>query len=1025
MPAPIAVQCADDVPSAIELTAVDNCSGTITGVPVDVVTAGDCPNSFVVTRTWTFTDECDNASTVSRTITVEDTEAPVAPEAPAPIAVQCADDVSVAIELTATDNCSGTITGVSTDAFTPGDCPNSFVVTRTWTFTDECDNASTVSQTITVEDTEAPVAPEAPAPIAVQCADDVPAAAELTATDNCSGTITGVSVDAFTPGDCPNSFIVTRTWTFTDECDNAITVSQTITVEDTEAPVAPAAPAPLAVQCADDVPAAEVLTAADNCSGTITGVPVDVVTPGDCPNSFVVTRTWTFTDECGNASTVSRTITVDDTEAPVAPAAPAPLAVQCADDVPAAEVLTAADNCSGTITGIPVDVVTPGDCPNSFVVTRTWAFTDECGNASSVSRTITVEDTEAPVLSNPPTDVTIECGQDIPTYTPEWTDNCGTITETATSGVGIDTCAEIQFFTYTATDECGNSSSTSFTITIEDTTAPVAPEAPAPLAVQCADDVPAAMELTAADICNGTITGVPVDVVTPGDCPNSFVVTRTWTFTDECGNASSVSRTITVEDTEAPVLSNPPTDVTIECGQDIPTYTPEWTDNCGTLTETAVSGLSFDECREIQFFTYTATDECGNSSSISWTITIEDTEAPVVPEAPAPLAVQCADDVPAAIELTAADICNGTITGVPVDVVTPGDCPNSFVVTRTWTFTDECGNASSVSRIITVEDTEAPVAPEAPAPIAVQCADDVPAAVELTATDNCSGTITGVPVDVVTPEDCPNSFVVTRTWTFTDECNNASTVSQTITVEDTEAPVAPEAPAPLAVQCADDVLAAVELTATDNCSGTITGVPVDVVTPGDCPNSFVVTRTWTFTDECGNASTVSQTITVEDTEAPVLSNPPTDVTIECGQDIPTYTPEWTDNCGTITETATSGVGIDTCAEIQFFTYTATDECGNSSSTSWTITIEDTTAPVAPEAPAPLAVQCADDVPAAIELTAADNCNGMITGVPVDVVTPGDCPNSFVVTRTWTFTDECGNASTVSRTITVEDTEAPV
>ena len=862
-------QCITEVPAPVEPVVSHGCDLEIVSLELNETMEGDSC-SMIITRVWTATDACGGVSTCVQTIRVEDTEAPEAPVAPVALAVQCADDVPAAEELTAEDNCSGTITGVPTDVVTPGDCPNSFVVTRTWTFTDECDNTSTVSQTITVEDTEAPVAPEAPEALAVQCAEDVPAAAELTAEDNCSGTITGVPTDVVTPGDCPNSFVVTRTWTFTDECDNTSTVSQTITVEDTEAPVAPEAPEALAVQCADDVPAAEELTAEDNCSGTITSVPTDVVTPGDCPNSFVVTRTWTFTDECDNTSTVSQTITVEDTEAPVAPEAPEALAVQCADDVPAAEELTAEDNCSGTITGVPTDVVTPGDCPNSFVVTRTWTFTDECDNTSTVSQTITVEDTEAPV----------------------------------------------------------------------------APEAPEALAVQCADDVPAAEELTAEDNCSGTITSVPTDVVTPGDCPNSFVVTRTWTFTDECDNTSTVSQTITVEDTEAPV-------------------------------------------------------------------------AP----APAPLAVQCAEDVPAAEELTAEDNCSGTITSAPTDVVTPGDCPNSFVVTRTWTFTDECDNTSTVSQTITVEDTEAPVAPEAPEALAVQCAEDVPAAEELTAEDNCSGTITSVPTDVVTPGDCPNSFVVTRTWTFTDECDNTSTVSQTITVEDTEAPEAPEGPEALAVQCADDVPAAEELTAADNCSGTITGVPTDVVTPGDCPNSFVVTRTWTFTDECDNVSTVSQTITVEDTEAPVAPPPPAPVTIECGEAIPNFEPVWTDNCDDDLEIEITEEELpNECGYTFVKTFRAEDDCGNSATISQIVFVTDTEAPTFVMVPEDLTVECRDDLAELAIPEATDNCQEPVVTC-VETEDLDECGNG-VITVTCTAVDVCGNLATTSYTITTNDTTAP-
>ena len=122
----------------------------------------------------------------------------------------------------------------------------------------------------------------------------------------------------------------------------------------------------------------------------------------------------------------------------------------------------------------------------------------------------------------------------------------------------------------------------------------------------------------------------------------------------------------------------------------------------------------------------------------------------MAPSAPADVVIECAADVPAAVDLTAVDNCDGDITVSPTEVVTAGSCPNMFTLVRTWTFTDGCDNESEISQTITVNDDIAPVAPAAPAAVTVQCAADVPAAIDLTAVDNCDGDITVSPTEVVT-----------------------------------------------------------------------------------------------------------------------------------------------------------------------------------------------------------------------------------------------------------------------------------
>src|SRR6185436_5251669 len=123
---------------------------------------------------------------------------------------------------------------------------------------------------------------------------------------------------------------------------------------------------------------------------------------------------------------------------------------------------------------------------------------------------------------------------------------------------------------------------------------------------------------------------------------------------------------------------------------------------------------------------------------------------------------------------------------------------------------------------------------------------------------------------VITAGTCPQSQVVTRTWTATDACNNSSTASQVINVIDTTAPVISALPAASTIQCPAAPGFATP-TATDACDPAPSLTFADVITAGTCPQSQVVTRTWTATDACNNSSTASQVINVIDTTAPVIS----------------------------------------------------------------------------------------------------------------------------------------------------------
>src|SRR5258706_8131394 len=99
--------------------------------------------------------------------------------------------------------------------------------------------------------------------------------------------------------------------------------------------------------------------------------------------------------------------------------------------------------------------------------------------------------------------------------------------------------------------------------------------------------------------------------------------------------------------------------------------------------------------------------------------------------------------MPAAVEMTWRDNCSGSIMVSPVDSAPVADAQGcGYTITRTWTFTDNCGNSSNPSHTLQDKNNSPPASPNAPAAANVQCAGDIPAAVQLTAQDNCSGSIT-------------------------------------------------------------------------------------------------------------------------------------------------------------------------------------------------------------------------------------------------------------------------------------------
>ena len=215
--------------------------------------------------------------------------------------------------------------------------------------------------------------------------------------------------------------------------------------------------------------------------------------------------------------------------------------------------------------------------------------------------------------------------------------------------------------------------------------------------------------------------------------------------------------------------------------------------------------------------------------------------------------------------------------------------------------------------------------------------------------------------------------------------------------------------------------------ATDNCDTDIVITFDETTIAGACFDSYTITRTWTATDNCGNTDEQTQTITVQDVTAPVLTGVPTDVTVECDAIPGPAVPTATDNCDmdieiTFDETTTAGTCLDSYKITR--TWTATDNCGNLDEQTQVITVQDVTAPVLDGVPTDVTVEC-DAIPGPAVPTATDICDTDIMITFDETTIAGTCLYSYTITRTWTATDNCGNLDEQTQVITVQDVTAPV
>lgn len=783
----------------------------------------------------------------------------------------------------------------------------------------------------------------------------------------------------------------------------------------------------------------------------------------DIPSKTV---TLTITDRIGRTANCNATVTVNDPIAPVITSCPGNQTVNanasCVAPAPnLAALVTATDNCGiASITQVPAAGTNLPLGPTPIQIT----VTDVGGNAVlTCAPVVTVVDVTPPVISvcPPPQSVAgdANCQAVMPNFIPTgvYADNCGIASVTQNPTAGTTVTGPSVTVTIIVTDTAGLTATCNTTLTITDTTNPVAICQNITVNLSAPTVNASAIDGGSTDNC-GIVTwlidGNATRTFVCGDMPSATAV---LTVQDAAGNSATCNATVTVVDDVLPVIAmNGVSPVTVECGA---TYTDAGAtanDNCdGPLTPNAASTVDTAVPGNYTV-TYTVSDAAGNAAvPVVRQVNVVDTTAPVITlVGDAEVTVECSTSYTDA-GATADDVCDGELTGSisavnPVDVDVVGD------YTVTYDVSDTALNAATqVTRTVHVVDTTLPVITLLGDPVVYADMFSVYTDAGATAADSCGAVDLTGSIVTVNPVDTNTPDTYTVTYDVADaQGNDAVQVTRTVIVLDTSQPdivlVEVESELTVVVTYNKDMTGGIGMDVPGNYTvsgsgiGTLSANPSSVETVSGTEYRLV----WVRPNEMFNGGDIVITATlfsIEDSagnfirdnegsdlggaigEAPVITMNGSDETLECNTD--TFieagaTAE--DNVdGSVPLIITGDDLVNTAVpDAYIVSYDAEDAAGNAATVTRTVTVADTAAPVIELlGEAVLQLECNVDIYEEAGATAADVCEGDLTSA----IVIGEGANTAVLGLqivTYSVSDGAGNTANAEREVTVADTTAP-
>lgn len=416
----------------------------------------------------------------------------------------------------------------------------------------------------------------------------------------------------------------------------------------------------------------------------------------------------------------------------------------------------------------------------------------------------------------------------------------------------------------------------------------------------------------------------------------------------------------------------------------------------------------------------TATDGSDNTGISIFTIEVVDTTKPEI-TAPEDITTE------ATATLTPVALGSPIVTDIadPSPVVTNDAPAGGFPVgdtTVTWTATDASGNSATDEQTVTIEDTTPPsIMPPATQTFEATGPTTTPVLVQATATDIADPS----PVIIYEPYDFPLG-TTTVTWTATDASGNSSTGTSDVIIQDTTGPeiASHENITAEATSSAGAVVEYENPGATDLVDGA-----TEVSCAPSSGSTFALGDTiitCNSTDSHGNSATPTTfTITVQDTTGPEIVSHE-DITAEgtspAGANVTFTDPTAVDLVDGATSVACSPVSGSLFAMGDTtVTCTSTDSLGNTSSSTFTVHVVDTTPPTINNTPSDFTI-ADDQLGGAIVTYAMPDATDL-----VDVTDPVTCTpasGSFIflgqTTVTCTSQDSAGNQATPTSFVVTVD-----